>query len=167
MKVRASLFVPLFAVVISGSACSAPDSVLGIGIPAASADLVTEEMYRLTGRGSYFFPTPQPDLVITAIRTFSGNVSGTVVFPEGGIGRMGNVIGIVPPSTTYNYWCIAANLVDQPGVVLLVYIDDVANGTDRVTFGGGPAATCAAFPVPDVEWTPLLTGDFTGTVKTK
>jgi hypothetical protein len=167
MKVRASLFVPLFAVLISGSACSAPDSVVGIGTPTASADLVTEEMYRLTGRGSYFFPTPQPDLVITAIRTFSGNVSGTVVFPEGGIGRVGNVIGIVPPSASYNYWCVAADLTAELGIVLLVYIDDVANGVDRVTFGGGPSATCAAFPAPDVEWTALLTGDFTGTVKTR
>ena len=168
MKVRASLFAALLAVLMSGSACSAPDSIAGIGVPTASPDLVAGDtaMYRLTGHGNYSIGS-QPDIAIDAVRTFKGEMKGTVVIPKDGFGKVGSVIELIPPGVDRSHWCVASTIDDQPGYNYLIYVNDVPEGIDQVTFGSGPGATCSDFLFPFFEWNSLVTGNFTGTVKTK
>lgn len=166
-KDRASLFVALLVAATLGGACSAPDSISGIAIAAPNADLIiSDTAYHLTGHGNYSTGN-QPDIVVNSIRTFSGGIKGNVVVPKDGLGKVGNVVEIAPPSTSYDYWCVAAALNDQPGITYLIYIRDMATGTDQITFNSGPGATCAAFPVPPFEWMSLVSGDFDGSITVK
>ena len=168
MRSRTPVFVILFFVLGLGVACSAPDAVLGINIAAPNGDLVTSDTaYRLTGNGNFSAEGNQPDVVVTAVRTFKDGIKGNVVIPKNGIGKAGNIIEIVPPSASYNYWCLASTLDDQPDVTYLIYINDVPNGKDLITFNSGPGATCAASPVPPFDWNQLVKGNFTGTVIVK
>jgi hypothetical protein len=85
-------------------------------------------------------------------------------FPSG-LART-SVVELVSPSGAYPHWCV--HVVGQSpaeilGLDVLVYIKNIGDGQttfDEVAIGGQPSANCAAFPAPDGEFVPAITGDF-------
>lgn len=88
---------------------------------------------------------------------------GVVLDPPG---VRGNVVEVVPPSDAYQYWCITMAPqapAEIQGVNVLVYIKNSGDGKtafDEVSIDAGAGYTCAANPVPALEFIPAIQGDF-------
>ena len=120
---------------------------------------------RLDGRGTSL--VLNFNLNIAAVSLADGTVHGHSQVVRG---IAGPVVELVPPSPSFNHWCVNVaidNVPDVEGLNVLWYIRDIGDGKtsfDELAFRGGLNVTCADIPAPTDPFVALDNGDFRGTV---